>query len=42
MQIEALLVPYAHGVFWSIFIIGIIPIAITAVGLIVWIRRKKR
>ncbi len=42
MQIEALLVPYAHGVFWSIFIIGIIPIAIIAVGLIVWIRRKKR
>ncbi len=42
MQIEALLVPYAHGVFWSILIIGVIPIVFTGIGLFVWLRRKKR
>ena len=39
---ETLTVPASASTWWSIFLIGIVPGALAAMGIIIWIRRKRR
>lgn len=42
MDRESLTVTQSASTFWSIVMIGLIPIALVTVGVIIWIRRKRR
>lgn len=39
---ETLTVPQGAATMWSVVMIGVIPIALIAVGIVIWIRRKRR
>ncbi|MBQ3861049.1 MAG: hypothetical protein II779_10990, partial [Clostridia bacterium] len=41
-QVEPLMVSAADTGLWSVVLIGVIPLAVIAVGLVVWIRRRKK
>jgi len=42
MQVQALTVPELHAAVWSAVVVIIIPVAIMALGFVVWFRRRKR
>ncbi|MBQ3860178.1 MAG: Gldg family protein [Clostridia bacterium] len=41
-QVEPLMVSAADTGLWSVVLIGVIPLAVIAVGLVVWIRRRRK
>ena len=42
LDTTGLTVTQAESTLWSIVMIGLIPLALVAIGIVIWIRRKRR